>query len=43
MQEIVDFEQSYQDVEGRFPIQSDLFLLSKPLAGIRPGTLEEKG
>jgi hypothetical protein len=43
MQEIVDFEQPHQNVEGRFPIQSDMFLLSKPLATIRPGTLEEKG
>ena len=43
MQEIVDFEQPHQNVEGRFPIQSDMFLLSKPLARIRPGTLEEKG
>ena len=29
MQEIVNFEQSQQNVEGRFPIQSDMFLLSR--------------
>ena len=29
MQEIVDFEQSCQNVEGRFPRQSDMFLLSR--------------
>ena len=29
MQEIVNFEQSQQNVEGRFPIQRDMFLLSR--------------
>jgi len=29
MQETVNFEQSQQNVEGRFPIQSDMFLLSR--------------
>ena len=45
MQEIVNFEQSQQNVEGTFPIQSDIFLLSRiqRLARIRPGTLEQKG